>query len=62
VRFGRELNATDDGAQFIARQGEVPWRGEQGVLPVLTGGTLRPFGIDVDRTHGSFPWQLRRVD
>jgi hypothetical protein len=39
VRFGRELNATDDGAHFVRR------RANTALLPVVEGKHLRPFGI-----------------
>ncbi len=42
VRFGRELNATDDGSHFVTR-GAGP-----ALLPVVEGKHLRPFGIDLD--------------
>ncbi|MGE3885858.1 MAG: N-6 DNA methylase [Vicinamibacterales bacterium] len=42
VRFGRELNATDDGSHFVTRAAGPA------LLPVVEGKHLRPFGIDVD--------------
>ena len=44
VRFGRELNATDDRPHFVAR--ERPAAGD--VLPVIEGKLLSPFQVDVD--------------
>ncbi|MCC7032795.1 MAG: N-6 DNA methylase [Acidobacteria bacterium] len=41
VRFGRELNATDDGPHFVGRHAG----GAR--LPVVEGKHLRPFGIDL---------------
>ena len=46
VRFGRELNATDDRPRF------VPWRSRSGFLPIVEGKQLSPFTIDLSRsTH-----------
>jgi len=42
VRFGRELNATDDGAHFVRRSAGGP------LLPVVEGKHLRPFGVALD--------------
>ncbi len=65
VRFGRELNATDDAAHFVAfapgtradvgpmapdvgvRGVEVREPPSRGVLPVVDGRHLRPFGVDL---------------
>ncbi|MFL6280665.1 MAG: Eco57I restriction-modification methylase domain-containing protein, partial [Vicinamibacterales bacterium] len=45
VRFGRELNATDDKKHFVRRGG-------RGRLPVLEGKQIQPFTAHVDRaTH-----------
>ena len=47
VRFGRELNATDDKAQFV-RLGS-----RSGLLPIVEGKQLSPFQVDISRsTHG----------
>jgi len=46
VRFGRELNATDDRHRF------VPLRSRSGLLPIVEGKQLSPFTIDLSRsTH-----------
>jgi hypothetical protein len=46
VRFGRELNATDDRHRF------VPLRSRSGLLPIVEGKQLSPFRIDLSRsTH-----------
>ena len=47
VRFGRELNATDDRGRFVA------WPPDRGAarerwLPVVDGRHLRPFGVALD--------------
>ena len=60
VRFGRELNATDDSAHFVAipegvragadpvaRHGYRHERAPGALLPVVDGKHLRPFGVDV---------------
>ena len=47
VRFGRELNATDDRARF------VPLQSRSDLLPIVEGKQLSPFQVDVARsTHG----------
>ena len=47
VRFGRELNATDDRARF------VPLPSRSDLLPIVEGKQLSPFQVDVARsTHG----------
>ena len=47
VRFGRELNATDDRDQFH------PLGSRAGLLPIVEGKQLAPFQVDVARsTHG----------
>ena len=53
VRFGRELNATDDRPHF-APLGRHPhdW------LPIVEGKQLRPFGIDLDRSTLGIPRTL----
>jgi hypothetical protein len=45
VRFGRELNATDDRAHFAAPGDTRTAAGA--VLPVVDGRHLRPFGVDL---------------
>jgi len=45
VRFGRELNATDDRAHFERRT-----RASAQTLPVIEGKHLEPFRVRVDRT------------
>ena len=44
VRFGRELNATDDRPHFVKRA-----RGRDDVLPIIEGKMLSPFHVDVGR-------------
>jgi hypothetical protein len=44
IRFGRELNATDDRQHFVSRGG-------RGFCPVIEGKQIRPFAVDVDRTR-----------
>ncbi|NBS41940.1 hypothetical protein EBS80_04780 [bacterium] len=53
MRFGRELNATDDRPHF-APLGRHPhdW------LPIVEGKQLRPFGIDLDRSTLGIPRTL----
>lgn len=47
VRFGRELNATDDRPHF------VPNSNQRHVLPVVEGKQLAPFHVDLQRSaHG----------
>ena len=48
VRFGRELNATDDGAHFVARRVGTSTRARTALLPVVEGKHLRPFGLALD--------------
>ncbi|MDH4062909.1 MAG: N-6 DNA methylase [Acidobacteriota bacterium] len=46
VRFGRELNATEDRASFV----DYAWRqraGRPARIPVIDGRHLRPFGVDL---------------
>jgi len=48
VRFGRELNATDDRPHFVKLDA-----GSLELLPVVEGKQLAPFQADIDRsTHG----------
>lgn len=51
VRFGRELNATDDRHHF-----EPPGRG----LPVLDGRALRPFQVAISSARFSLPSRVAR--
>jgi hypothetical protein len=44
VRFGRELNATDDRPYFVGRSGS-----RDTLLPIIEGKLLSPFQIAVDR-------------
>ena len=47
VRFGRELNATDDRPRFL------PIGSRPGLLPIVEGKQLSPFQVDISRsTHG----------
>jgi hypothetical protein len=47
VKFGRELNATDDRPRF------VPIGSRRGLLPIVEGKQLSPFQVDITRsTHG----------
>ena len=49
VRFGRELNATDDRPHF------VPFRSRSGLLPIVEGKQLSPFQVDVSRSTLAVP-------
>jgi hypothetical protein len=49
VRFGRELNATDDRPHF------VPNASRRHLLPVVEGKHLRPFGVDLNRSTAGIP-------
>ena len=56
VRFGRELNATDDKARF------VPLGSRSELLPIVEGKQLSPFQLDISRSsHGiaTAPSQMR---
>ncbi len=46
VRFGRELNATDDRSHFVAPAGG---------LPVIEGKQLQPFVVDVAASRAALP-------
>ncbi len=46
VRFGRELNATDDRRHFVAR----PRRAGRTMLPIVEGKHLSPFQVRLDLT------------
>jgi hypothetical protein len=53
VRFGRELNATDDSRHFVNAPANRPLRHRVGhrrqrLLPVVEGKHLRPFAVDVE--------------
>ncbi|HEX6973550.1 MAG TPA: N-6 DNA methylase, partial [Vicinamibacterales bacterium] len=52
VRFGRELNATDDKRHFVPR-------GPRG-LPVVQGKHLQPFVLDTDTTEVAIPERKAR--
>lgn len=43
LRFGRELNATDDRSQFIASR--------EGAVPVVEGKQVQPFQVDVNASQ-----------
>ena len=45
VRFGRELNATDDSGAF------APFTGADGARPVLEGKQIEPFRVSIDRSR-----------
>jgi hypothetical protein len=49
VRFGRELNATDDRPHFVA----LPGRDD--LLPIVQGKQLAPFRADLDRSTLGIP-------
>ncbi len=49
VRFGRELNATDDRPHF------VPLAGARHALPIVEGKQLSPFQVAVDRSAFGVP-------
>jgi hypothetical protein len=49
VRFGRELNATDDRPHFVTRV-DAP-----GMLPIVEGKQLSPFQVDVARSTFAVP-------
>jgi hypothetical protein len=50
VRFGRELNATDDRPHFVTRT-----RSSGKVLPIIEGKLLSPFRVDVDAATLAIP-------
>ena len=50
VRFGRELNATDDRPHFARRQ-----RARDTLVPVIEGKLLSPFQVAVDRASMGIP-------
>src|SRR5690606_37496306 len=59
VRFGRELNATDDKPHFEDRG---PSRGNRDTLPIVEGKHLRPFGVELGRvTTGIDPRVAARL-
>ncbi len=49
IRFGRELNATDDRQHFVERRHDAAF------LPVVEGKHIRPFGADVAASALSIP-------
>lgn len=50
VRFGRELNATDDRPHFVRRQAS-----QRSLLPVVEGKQLAPFRADLARSRFGLP-------
>lgn len=50
VRFGRELNATDDRHHFVKRE-----QSRRAVLPIAEGKLLSPFRIDLARADKAIP-------
>jgi hypothetical protein len=55
VRFGRELNASDDRRHFI--DAEAAGRG---TMPVVEGKQIRPFGVDLQRVSAAIPVRSAR--
>jgi hypothetical protein len=53
VRFGRELNATDDRPHFVTLEG-----GPASLLPVIEGKQLSPFGVDIARSALGIPVRI----
>jgi hypothetical protein len=51
VRFGRELNATDDRPHLVAMKSRA------GLLPIVQGKQLAPFRADLDRSTLGIPIQ-----
>ena len=49
VRFGRELNATDDRPHFVRLTGA-----RKAILPVVEGKQLAPFQVDLERSESGF--------
>ena len=50
VRFGRELNATDDRPHFVRLTGK-----DKTILPVVEGKQLSPFHVDIARSEYGLP-------
>ena len=50
VRFGRELNATDDRPHFVPLAAS-----SQRLLPIIEGKLLSPFQLDIDRATAGIP-------
>jgi hypothetical protein len=50
VRFGRELNATDDRGHFVRRD-----TFRRDLLPIIEGKLLSPFRVDLDRAVDAIP-------
>jgi hypothetical protein len=50
LRFGRELNATDDRPHFVRLPDARPR-----LLPIVEGKLLSPFQVDVDRASAAIP-------
>jgi len=59
VRFGRELNATDDRPHFVRLTGR-----DKSILPVVEGKQLSPFQVDLERSASGIPLTIaaRLVD
>ena len=53
VRFGRELNATDDRPHFVP----LPARSRR-LLPIIEGKLLAPFQVDLDRATAGIPSRI----
>ena len=50
VRFGRELNATDDRPHFVRLTGA-----RKAILPVVEGKQITPFQVDLARSESGIP-------
>jgi hypothetical protein len=50
IRCGRELHATDDRSQFVARHGEA-----RHLLPIVEGKHLEPFRVSLDSAEQAIP-------
>lgn len=55
VRFGRELNATDDRPSFLDAAHRAP-----GDMPVIEGKQIQPFAVDVSRSGHYLPRSAAR--
>ncbi|MBA3231205.1 MAG: N-6 DNA methylase [Acidobacteria bacterium] len=56
VRFGRELNATDDKPHFVATASGAP--GAAGWCVVLEGKHIQPFTVDLDTARFAVPLKV----